>query len=87
MSLAAFIGTGVLGGAGLYLLTEAMRRTRPTLLGPFEYTAVIWAVLADAVFWDVLPDAYTIWGCVLICLAGIIVAWRGAPNGAAGLEN
>ena len=69
-----FGAMGLVGGVGLFLLTESMRRTEPAILGPFEYTAVIWAVCADAILWSLLPDAYTLGGCVLIALAGILTA-------------
>lgn len=65
---------GTLGGTGLFFLTEAMRVARPSALAPFEYTAVIWAVGLDFVFWNLLPDGYTLVGCTLITVSGIMVA-------------
>lgn len=68
-----FVLLGLLGGGGLYLLTEAMRLGTPNRLAVYEYTAVAWAVLFDAIIWGVLPDTLTLVGCALIASSGLLV--------------
>ncbi|MCB1173496.1 MAG: DMT family transporter [Leptospiraceae bacterium] len=67
------LAMGGIGGVGLYLLTEAMRRTNPALLGPFEYSAILWASLFDYFFWHLFPRPLTLLGFVLIAAAGSLV--------------
>lgn len=65
------LGMGTLGGFALFFMTEAMRIASPPLLGPFEYTAVVWSALIEWTVWRLWPDIYTGIGCVLISIGGL----------------
>ncbi len=70
-SLGLFVTLGLLGGTGLFFMNQSLRFAPPPALGPYEYTAVLWAVLIDWWIWGVTPDLYTLTGCTLIVISGI----------------
>ncbi|TLZ05203.1 MAG: DMT family transporter [Gammaproteobacteria bacterium] len=41
------LALGVLAAIGQYLLTEAFRSAPPSLVAPFEYTALLWGIAID----------------------------------------
>jgi drug/metabolite transporter (DMT)-like permease len=68
--------TGILGGIGQILLTQAYRYGDASLLAPFEYTTMIWALLAGWFIFGQLPQAAVIVGGVIVSAAGVFVVWR-----------
>ncbi|MCG8595722.1 MAG: DMT family transporter [Kiloniellales bacterium] len=69
---------GVLGGTGHLALTAAYRRAEASILAPFDYTAMVWAVLFGFLLWGDLP-ARNIWlGCVIVIASGIYIIYREA---------
>ena len=65
------IGSGLAGGAGQVLLTQAYRYGQVSLLTAFEYTGIVWAVLFELYFWDMWPDIYVLLGATIIIGAGL----------------
>lgn len=69
---------GVLGGLGQLVLTAAYRRTEASILAPFDYTAMVWAVLFGFLLWGELP-APNIWlGVAIVIASGIYIIYREA---------
>ena len=69
---------GVLGGLGQLVLTAAYRRTEASILAPFDYSAMIWAVLFGFLLWGDLP-ALNIWfGVAIVIASGIYIIYREA---------
>lgn len=69
-------GVGVVGAAGQYALTDAFARGEPSIVAPFEYTALVWGVGFDLTVWGVLPDAITWCGAAIIVAAGVFLMRR-----------
>jgi drug/metabolite transporter (DMT)-like permease len=67
---------GILGGIGQILLTESYRYGDASLIAPFEYTTMIWAVLIGWFVFGQLPQAAVAVGGVIVAMAGIFVVWR-----------
>jgi len=65
------VGCGLSGGAGQVLLTQAYRFGHVSVLTAFEYTGLIWAVLAELYFWNIFPDLYTFLGAGIIISSGL----------------
>lgn len=69
----------VLGLSGTFaqaLLTAAFRRAPVTVVAPFDYTHMIWAVIFGFLFWDYLPG-WRIWlGAGIIMLSGLFILYR-----------
>jgi drug/metabolite transporter (DMT)-like permease len=50
------IGIGFTGALGQMWLTDAFRRAPPSVVGPFEYTSILWAFGIDWIFWSASPS-------------------------------
>jgi len=76
------LGLGVLAAIGQYLLTEAFRSAPPSVVSPFEYTALLWGVGIDRVVWQVLPSARVCLGGGIVIASGLYLIWhaRNAPQ-------
>jgi drug/metabolite transporter (DMT)-like permease len=64
---------GVSGGLGQLWLTEAFRRAPPSVVGPFEYTAILWAFAIDWIFWSAAPSVTLLIGAAVVVGSGIVV--------------
>jgi len=75
-----FVLAGLLGVAAMLFLTEAFRVAPAAVVAPFDYSAMIWAVLWGWVIWRDWPDAATWAGSALIVGAGLYVLHRETVN-------
>ncbi len=74
--LILLIASGVFGGLAQVCNTFAYAKAQPSLLGPFDYTGLIWAVILGVAIFDDWPD-WTVWvGAVIIVGSGLVIAWR-----------
>jgi drug/metabolite transporter (DMT)-like permease len=64
---------GVSGALGQLWLTDAFRRAPPSVVGPFEYTAILWAFAIDWIFWSASPSASLLMGAGVVIASGIYV--------------
>ncbi len=67
---------GVLGGLGQIMLTQAYRYAETSLIAPFEYTTMIWAVAVGWILFDELPVPAIVIGSAIVVAAGLFVIWR-----------
>ena len=68
--------TGVLGGVGQILLTQSYRYADASLIAPFEYTTMIWALLIGWFAFGQMPQGSVIIGGLIVAFAGLFVLWR-----------
>ncbi len=73
--------TGLLGGIGAIAFTEALRQAPVAILAPFDYTAMIWAVLFGYAIWSDLPDGWTITGTAIVVASGLYILHRETRGG------
>jgi drug/metabolite transporter (DMT)-like permease len=73
---------GLLAAIGQYLLTEAFRSAPPSIVSPFEYTALLWGMGIDRVVWHVLPTARVCCGAGVVIASGLYLVWRERSRGA-----
>ena len=70
------VSCGLFGGVGQVLMTYCYRYGEPSLLAPFDYTAMVWAMLLG---WFVLgehPEAMVLTGAAVVIASGLLIAWR-----------
>jgi drug/metabolite transporter (DMT)-like permease len=67
------VGIGVTGALGQVWLTDAFRRAPPSVVGPFEYTAILWAFGIDWIFWSATPTLSLVIGTCIVIASGIVV--------------
>lgn len=57
-------------------LVGAYRQASPSVLAPFEYTALIAGALAGYLIWDEVPDRWVVAGALIIIGSGLFVVYR-----------
>ncbi|WP_417783419.1 DMT family transporter [Terasakiella pusilla] len=67
---------GLSGGIGHYFMVDAVRLAPTSVVSPVEYTALIWGVAFDWMFWQVMPEYATLAGSLVIMASGIYILWR-----------
>lgn len=68
--------TGVLAAAAMPLFIAAYKYAESNFVAPFEYSAMIWAVLYGLLLFGDFPDTYTWLGAAVVVAAGILMLWR-----------
>ena len=66
------IALGILATLAQLVMTQAYAHAPAARVGPFIYSAVVFAGLMDWWLWDRVPDAAFVAGAVLVCAAGIL---------------
>jgi len=64
-------GLAVTGALGQYAITDAFKRAAASRIAPLEYTALVWGIILDRIFWNMLPDAVTLSGAAVIIVSGL----------------
>ena len=63
----------VTGMLGQVAIVAAFRHGQAAVVAPFEYSALAWGVLFDALLWRVWPDRFTWLGAVLVVAGGVVL--------------
>jgi len=74
--LIKLIALGVLGGVAHIFLTESYRFAAASVVAPFDYTAMLWALLLGYWMFGELPSALVYVGAFIVTGAGLFVIWR-----------
>lgn len=74
--LAVLAGIGFLGGTGHIFLTESYRYASASMLAPFDYTSMVWALVLGYALFGETPTAMIVLGSAIIAAAGLFVIWR-----------
>ncbi|WP_442902478.1 DMT family transporter [Frigidibacter sp. MR17.14] len=72
----ALVLTGVLGGLGQVFLTASYRYADASIVAPFEYTSMVFALGAGWLIWSEVPSLQMLGGAALIMFAGILIILR-----------
>ena len=72
-SIFLFIGVGIFYSLGLYLQIIALSKARASIVQPFHYTLIFWAIIFGFIFYKDVPDLLTIIGAVIIASSGIYI--------------
>lgn len=67
---------GALTTGGHFMVTAAYRMAPPSLLAPVNYLHLVWAGLLGWLFFDHIPDQWSLWGMALVCTAGLVITLR-----------
>ena len=74
------VGLAITGFLAQLAITEAFRHGQASAVAPFEYSALAWAMALDWLFWNTVPDRYTLVGGAVIIASGIYLIRRETPN-------
>jgi drug/metabolite transporter (DMT)-like permease len=67
---------GLFSSIAQHLLTEAFRRAAPSVVAPFEYTALLWGIGIDRIVWGVFPGSRVYIGGGIVIASGLYLIWR-----------
>ncbi len=67
---------GLLGGVGQILLTSSYREADASLVAPFDYASMLFALLIGYFAFDEVPTTTMLAGAGLVITAGILIIWR-----------
>jgi len=67
---------GLFSSIAQHLLTEAFRHAPPSVVAPFEYTALLWGIGIDRVVWGVFPTSRVYIGGGIVIASGLYLIWR-----------
>ncbi len=65
--------TAALNGGAHFMMIDAYRRAEASVLAPFRYTALVWAVIFGFVIWGDVPDGWLLAGCAVVVLSGLYI--------------
>jgi len=72
-----FTGIGIFFSMGIYFQIIALSKARASIIQPFHYTLIFWAIILGYLVYDDLPDIPTIVGATIIAASGIYVLRAG----------
>ena len=74
--LMLLIATGLVGGTAQLCLTAAYARAKVAIIAPFEYSAMLWAVIFGFFFFAELPGVEVWMGAPVVIASGLYIAFR-----------
>lgn len=78
LDLARLAGAFVVGGIGYYALVRATRTGEVSVVVPFRYSRLVFAMILGALVFGERPDALMLAGAALVVGAGLYTIWREA---------
>lgn len=76
LETALLVLAGLLGGVGQILLTSSYREADASLVAPFDYASMIFALAIGYLVFAEIPSWTMLGGAALIVTAGILIIWR-----------
>lgn len=73
---ALLVLAGLLGGVGQILLTSSYREADASVVAPFDYASMIFALAFGYVIFGEVPTLTMLAGASLVVTAGILIIWR-----------
>jgi len=67
---------GLVGGIGMYFMTQAYRYAPAAVIAPFDYTALLWGTLFGWLIWQELPGANVWLGAAIVIASGLYIVHR-----------
>ena len=66
---------GILAAAGDMAILAALRRAPASTLAPYQYSQILWAMIAGALVFGEFPDGMAVAGATIIVTGGLVL-WR-----------
>jgi drug/metabolite transporter (DMT)-like permease len=71
-----FLGVGVSSVVSQFCVVRALKLADASVVVPYQYTLIVWAVVFGWLMFGELPDVYTMTGAAIIVAAGLYIFWR-----------
>jgi drug/metabolite transporter (DMT)-like permease len=72
----SLVAIGVIGGIGQIFLTESYRHAPTSVIAPFDYTALLFAIGLSMLIFNQTPEMVVLVGATIIIAAGMFVIFR-----------
>ena len=69
------IGAGIAGGIGHILLTSSYRHADVSVIAPFDYCSLLWALVIGYFMFDEAPNPIVLAGAAIVIAAGVTVIY------------
>jgi drug/metabolite transporter (DMT)-like permease len=76
LAAAGLVAIGICGGFAQVMITQSYHYSDASLVAPFEYTSMLWALAASWLVFGVWPDATVLVGAAIVIAAGLGVIYR-----------
>lgn len=73
---ALLVGAGLLGGVGQVLLTSSYRHADASVIAPFEYVSILFALAIGYWAFGEVPTRTMLFGALIVIAAGCLIIWR-----------
>ncbi|MGR3616874.1 MAG: DMT family transporter [Paracoccaceae bacterium] len=70
------MSTGLVGGVAQILVTSSYRFGPASMLAPYDYTSMLFAIMIGYVFFAELPTFVMLIGAALVIFGNVLVIWR-----------
>ena len=67
---------GVVSIAALACVNRSLKLAPASVVVPYQYTMIIWAIILGYVVFGDMPDLFTLTGAAIIIAAGLYIFWR-----------
>lgn len=75
-----FVLMGIVGTAGMALITQGYRFAPAAVIAPFDYSSLLWAVLFGWIFWQDMPKPHVWAGAAILIACGLFILYRETRN-------
>ncbi|MBN2629853.1 MAG: DMT family transporter [Rhodobacteraceae bacterium] len=73
---ALLVASGLLGGLGQIFLTSSYRSADASVVAPFDYASMLFALGFGWFFFDEVPTVTMLIGAAIVIFAGVLIIWR-----------
>ncbi len=73
---AILIAMGLIGGVAQILVTSSYRFGQASMLAPYDYTSMLFAIIIGYLWFDELPTISILIGAALVIAGNVVVIWR-----------
>lgn len=74
--IALLIAAGLIGGVAQILVTSSYRFAPASMLAPYDYTSMIFAIIIGYIWFDEWPTLVMLAGAGLVVAGNVLVIWR-----------
>lgn len=68
--------TGILGGFSQLFFTQSYRYADASVLAPFDYATLVWALIIGLLIFNEFPEPIVIGGGIIVVVSGLIIVLR-----------
>ncbi len=76
LDLAFLISIGLIGGFAQFAMTQAFRLAPVATIAPYEYAALVFAMMFGYLIWGDVPDAWLLIGAAIVVASGLYILHR-----------